>query len=189
MEKLTQLFQSQGLSALIYVLFVIVGAGMWLNVLWGLLSGGPKAITEPGAPYLYDRLYFMLWLLATIGWTMSLLSALAGFSQRENAVRFEGFLFGWSLLAIGMSLIFHLRLHMMLHAARYLAVHGFWLFRPLHWIQLRQFDHEKNLVLKFVPFIFLIVGTAVLLFSLLHVGEAWRQTVAGAQILLSYMTS
>ncbi len=184
MGKIGHLIQTMGPFVLIPALFVVVGVGSWLNILWGLVTGGPRALQESGAPYLFDRPYYLMGLLAVAGWTIALLSALA---EVGNPLMFEGFLTGWSLLAIGVGLLFLLRLDMRLRGTRYLAEHGFWLFRPFHAMQVRQFNRQ-TWVIKIVPWIFLVIGACTLIFSLTHITEAWRQTAAGARVLVGYLT-
>lgn len=188
MDRLINLFQTMGPFALIPILFVVAGVGSWLNILWGLVTGGPRALQETGAPYLYDRPYYLMWLAAIAGWTVALLSVLA---ETGGEPKFEGFLLGWSLLALGMGLIFRFRLDMTLRAARYLSQHGFWLFRLFHMMQARQFGRRnarQAVVLKLLPLVFLFAGAGLLLFSLLNLPEAWRQIVTGAKVLAGFLT-
>lgn len=65
--------------------FVATGLGMAINIAWGLITGGPRARTEPGQPYLYDRLYYFLFLIMLMGWTIGLLSSLADDKDASDA--------------------------------------------------------------------------------------------------------
>ena len=170
---------------LVYALFTVVGAGLWIGILWNLLTGGPRDLAQPGQPYLYDRLYYLLFLVGLVGWTIGLLSFLAPIaSGRTDEV--SGFMVGWGIMAIGMGLLFRLRGEMMLKGAKYLSKHGFILWRPFYAMHVRQRE-QQPMVWKYMPLIFPIVGIGVLLFSLPHLAEVPGQVAAGAKIWLGWI--
>ena len=169
---------------LFFGLFLVVGAFTWINILWGLLTGGPRDRTKMGQPYLYDRLYYLLMLVLLTGWTIALMSFdQAGAVNRQTAP--SGFLVGWGIMAIGMGLFYPLRIDMMVNGAEYLSKHGFVLLRPFHAMTVRQFGRQRqSLVLKIVPVVFTVAGVAVLAFNLSHVAEVPGQMMQGARTLI-----
>ncbi len=169
---------------LFFGLFVVVGMGMWVNIIWGLLTGGPRDRSKPGQPFLYDRVYYLLFLFMISGWSFGLLS----FGKVEPTDA-SGFMIGWGVTAIGIALIFLMRRDMMLQGARYLAREGFVLLRPFHFLQAIQLERieQQGLVLRFVPMIFLVAGVGVLLFNLLHLPQAIGQAEAGASALIAWL--
>jgi hypothetical protein len=160
-------------------LFCVVGAGMAINIAWGLITGGPRAWTEPSQPYLYDRLYYCLFLVGLVGWVIAMLSFVSIIEGAPEA----GFLIGWGIGAIGMGLLFRLRGKMMTTGARYLSSHGFVLLRPFHFMQARQLEYQP-MMLTWVPFLFVVAGTGVLIFNLPRLPEAMDQAHAGTLKLL-----
>ena len=180
------LIERYGVFLAIPVLFIVVGISMFVNIAWGLLTGGPRAFREPGAPYLYDRFYYLLFLVAMIGWTFALLSFSSGIETGEEGF---GFLLGWGVCAIGIGGVFFLRGDMMLRGARSLADNGFWPFRIFHRMQVMQFERQSSIVLKLVPVVFVVVGIGVILFSLFHIPAALSDVKTGTQILVNAVTA
>ena len=167
---------------LFFGLFVVVGTGMWINTVWGLLTGGPRDRTRPGQPHIYDRLYYGLFLAGLVGWTMALLSFLAPVaSGRMDQI--SGFMIGWGIMAVSMGLLFWLRGEMMLNGSKYLSRHGFILWRLFHAMQVRQRERQP-MAWKYMPLIFMVVGVGVLLFNLPHIAEVPGQVATGARVLL-----
>ena len=179
------LIDRYGVLLAIPLLFVVVGVFMFVNIAWGLLTGGPRAFKEPGSPYFYDRFYYLLFLIAMIGWTFALLSFSSGVETGEAGF---GFLLGWGVCAIGIGSVFFLRGQMMLRGARYLADNGFWPFRLFHRMQAMQFERQP-IVLKWVPVVFIVMGVGVILFSLFHLPAAFSELQAGTQILVNAVTT
>jgi hypothetical protein len=161
------------------IVFVIVGLGMAVNIAWGLIAGGPRDKMEPGQPRLYDRFYYLLFLLMLSGWAFGLLS----FGSPQTVENPAGFMIGWGVCAIGIALIFLLRGKMMLRGATYLARHGFILWRPFYAMQAYQLSRQP-LVVKFVPYAFLVAGSVVLIFQAPHFMEGLDQARAGAVSLI-----
>jgi len=180
------LIERYGAFLIVPLLFVVVGVVMFANIGWGLLSGGPRALKEPGAPYLYDRFYYLLFLFAMIGWTFALLSFSSGIETGNAGF---GFLLGWGICAIGMGSIFLLRRNMMLRGARYLAANGFGPFRIFHRMQVMQFERQPAIVLKLMPIVFMVIGIATTIFCLFHLPAAVSDLKTGTQILISAVTA
>jgi hypothetical protein len=180
------LIERYGFFLAIPVLFIVVGVGMFVSIAWGLVTGGPRAFKAPGAPYLYDRSYYMLFLVVMIGWAFALLSISSAVETGEAGY---GFLLGWGICAIGIGGVFLLRRDMMLRGARYLADNGFWPFRLFHRMQVMQLERQPAIVLKLVPIVFVIVGVGVILFSLFHLQAAFSDFKTGTQILVNAVTA
>ena len=159
--------------------FVIVGTTMAIRTVWGLLTGGPRARDRPGAPYLYDRLYYLIFLAALIGWWTAMLSFFGVTANTAPA----GFLVGWGVMAVGMGSLFLFKQNMMVDGSRYLASHGFWLFRFFHAMQARQFERQPVFMRKLVAVVFLIAGIGVLAFNFGHLNEVPANVEAGAVAL------
>jgi hypothetical protein len=169
---------------LFFGLFVVVGTFMWINILWGLLTGGPRDRTKMGQPYLYDRLYYLLMLVLLTGWTIAFLSFGEPGALNSKAAP-SGFLIGWGIMAIGIGLFYPLRLEMMLNGAEYLANHGLVLLRPFHAMTVRSFQRQRQSpMLKIMPIVFAVVGVGVLAFNLSHIAEVPGQVMQGAQALI-----
>ena len=181
MDNAHEFVARMGFFLLIPLLFIAVGIGMFFSIMWGLISGGPRARTQPGAPYLYDRFYYLLWLVAAIGWAASLLAFIA---EGSSGIEPWGFLLGWAIGAVGMGSLFLLRGDMMIKGARYLADNGFLLSRWYNRMQLRQLDRQNGLVRKLLPIVFLIAGSVALVASVLHGNEALAEIKAGAATIL-----
>lgn len=165
------------------VWFAVVWSGMAINVVWGLLTGGPRARTEPGRPYLYDRLYYFLFLVLIIG---ALLAFLSSLGKGEDGSR-AGFFISGGICFTAFGLIFWLRRKMMKAGSAYLAKHGFILFRPYHFMMVRNFElYPLGLpgYIKDVSRVLVVVGVGVLVFNLLHVPEAVDQVRAGTLELM-----
>ena len=180
------LIERYGVFLAIPVLFIVVGVGMFVNIAWGLLTGGPRAFKEPGAPYLYDRFYYMLFLVAMIGWSFALLSFSSGIETGEAGF---GFLLGWGICAIGIGGVFLFRADMMFRGARYLAENGLWPLRIFHRMQIMQFERQPAIVLKLVPLVFVVAGIGVILFSLFHLPAAFSDFKSGTQTLVNAVTA
>lgn len=162
--------------------FVVAGIAMFISVAWGLVTGGPRAIMEPGQPRLYDRTYYLLFLLMFSGWAFGLLS----FNQPQTVENPAGFMIGWGICAIGIALIFLLRFDMMKRGAIYLAQYGFILWRPFHAMHADQLSRQP-LMLKFLPYIFLVAGCAALIFQVPHFVEGVEQARAGVISLIRFL--
>jgi hypothetical protein len=157
--------QSSDPFALFALVFVIVGVAMTINIIWGLASGGPRAKELPGAPYIYDRLYYLLFGLGLVGWWIGILSF---FGITEDAT--SSFMIGWGIGAIGMGTWFWLRGDMMVEGATYLSTHGFWLFRFFHAMQGRQFAQLPPVMRRLMAVAFIVAGIGVLAFNLPQIG-------------------
>ncbi len=164
-------------------LFAVVGVGMWLNTLWGLLTGGPRDRTKMGQPYIFDRTYYALFLVLIIGWTAALLSFLTMGSHVDMRAA-TGFMVGWGVMAAAMGVLLALRRDMMLNGHRYLAKNGFVLTRWFHAMQLRSLERQSN-AWKIISPAFIVTGIGVLIFNLPHVGEVPGQVTQGAQALIA----
>lgn len=163
-------------------LFVVVGVCTWISILWGLLTGGPRDRDKMGQPYLYDRLYYLLFLVGIIGWSTALLSVLtAGGAGETRAV--SGFMVGWGIGAIGMGCLLLLRGDMMLNGFQYRARHGFVLIRLFYKMQLRSLERQSG-IWKIVAPIFILAGIGVLIFNLPHIAEVPGMVVGGARELI-----
>lgn len=185
MHNLSALAQSMGPFIIIPALFLVVGVSMWVTLVWGLVTGGPRAGNEPGAPYLYDRIYYMLFLLATIGWSVALLC----FDSDElNDGAPAGFLVGWGILAIGMGALFVFRSDMMLRGSLYQAKHGFWLSRFFHSMQAAQMERQGSAIRKGVGGIFLLLGLGVTALNVQHIPDAFEGAWRGAIHLVHFLT-
>lgn len=161
---------------LFVAIFVAVGTGMAVRIVWGLLTGGPRAKDRPGAPFLYDRLYYLMFLVALVGWWIAMLSFFGSTTRAAPS----GFLIGWGILAIGMGSLFLFRQKMMVDGARYLATHGFPLFRIFHAMQAGQFDRQPAFMRKLVAVVFLITGVGVLVFNIGQINQVPGDVEAGA---------
>lgn len=165
-------------------LFLIVGVSMFINITWGLVTGGPRAFQEPGAPYLYSRGYYLLFLFTLVGWS----GALIGVVSEINSDRVGySFILGWGICAIGMGSLLSFWRPMMLSGSRYLSVHGIWLFRLFHHMQagqLMRLDDRSMPVMKFLPGIFIVAGIGAVIFSLFHLPSAVDEILAGARLLI-----
>ncbi len=186
MDKLAGAGAAQWPLVLFFGLFTVVGTGMWINTLWGLLTGGPRDHTKPGHPHVYDRLYYVLFLAGLIGWTMALLSFLAPVSSGKMD-EISGFMIGWGIMAVSMGLLMRLRGEMMLNGAKYLSKHGFIAWRIFYAMHVRQRE-QQPMAWKYIPLLFPIVGVGVLLFFLPHWAEVPGQMATGTKVLLAMMT-
>ena len=167
-------------------LFLAVGIGMAVNILWGLLTGGPRDRSQPDQPRLYDRAYYLLMLFVLAGWSVALLS----FDQGAVTQAPDGFLVGWGIMAIGLGLLYLLRLDMMTRASKYLSQHGFVLFRPYHGMRHRQLERQRGSVItKIVPVVFMVLGLGVLAFNMPYLAEIPAQVEAGASMLIEQIRS
>jgi hypothetical protein len=170
-------------------LFLIVGVGIFINITWGLVTGGPRAFQEPGAPYLYSRGYYLLFLFTLVGWS----GALIGVVSEINSDRVGySFILGWGICAIGMGSLLSFWRPMMLRGSRYLSVHGIWLFRFFHHAQVGQLMRLENpptQALKFLPFLFISAGTIAVVISLFHLPSAIGEVGAGARIMFETITA
>ncbi len=177
------LSQGFGPFLLIAALFVIVGVGMAISTVWGLVTGGPRAKDRPGAPFLYDRLYYLNLLVVLAGWWIAMLSF---FGATANAAP-DGFLIGWGIMAVATSPMLLFREKMMMDGSQYLAAHGFPLFRFLHAMRVQQFERQPVFLRKLVAVIFLIVGIGVLAFNLPQIARVPEEVRSGAEgIVLSF---
>lgn len=168
------------------ILFVVVGISTFVTIAWGLLTGGPRALNQSGSPYLYDRLYYLIWLVAMVAWAGGLLS-FVGITAGETEP--WGFMLCWAIGAIGMGSLFLLRGEMMIKGARYLADNGFWLMRWYNRMQARQLERQNPLVRKLIPFVFLIAGTVALVVCIPHITEALAEARAGAMTIVHLVTN
>ncbi len=175
-----------GPFVLIPILFFIVGTGMFCNTMWGLLTGGPRALALPGAPYLYDRVYYLLQLILFLGWAGALLAFIP---MTGKPVDGSGFMVGWGVCAIGISTLFLTRGTMMTNGMKYQAEHGFWLWRFFNGMQSAQFQRQPPMMRKIIAIIFLIVGTGVLIFNIPHLPTALAQMQAGAATIVHLVTN
>ncbi len=164
-------------------LFLVVGIGMWANIVWGLLTGGPRDREKPDQPFLFDRLYYLLFLVGLIGWSTALLSVPAA-SEGGEARTVTAFMIGWGIGAIAMGFLLLLRGEMMLNGRRYLSRHGFVLFRLFQQMQLRSLERQ-TWAWKIIAPIFILVGIGVLIFNLPHLTDVPGQVIRGAQILVA----
>jgi LPXTG-motif cell wall-anchored protein len=180
------LIERYGVFLVIPLLFIVVGVSMFVNIAWGPVTGGPRAFKEPGAPYLYDRFYYLLFLVAMSGWSFALLSFSSDPKTGETPF---GFLLGWGICAIGMGSVFFLRRDMMMRGARYLADNGFWPLRIFHRMQIMQFERQPVIVLKVLPIVFVVASIGVILFSLFHLPAAFSEVKTGTQILINVVTA
>ena len=167
--------------------FVAVGLFMWINTLWGLLTGGPRDRTKMGQPYIFDRTYYLLFLVLIIGWTAALLSMLTIGTNGETRAA-AGFMVGWGVMAIAMGVLLVLRNDMMLDGNRYLSKNGFTLIRPFHAMQARSVERQAS-ARKIVAPLFIIVGIGVLAFNLPHFAEVPGLVTAGFSILIEQIRS
>ncbi len=186
MHNLTTLAQQMGPFILIPILFFVVGIGAACNIIWGLLTGGPRALTLPGAPYLYDRVYYCLQLVAFLGWTGALLAFVPLTADRDDG---SGFMIGWGVGAIGIAALFLTRATMMIKAMKYRAEHGFWLSRFFNRMQAVQFERQPAWMRQFIAVIFLIAGTGILIFNLPHLPAGLTQMRAGATTIVHLVTN
>ena len=186
MTNLIALAQHMGPFVLVPILFIVVGIGTFVTIAGGLLTGGPRALNQPGSPHLYDRLYYLIWLVAMTGWAGGLLS-FAGIRAGETEL--WGFVLGWAICAVGMGSLFLLRGDMMIKGARYLAENGVWLTRWHNRMQVRQLERQNPFVRKLIPFIFLIAGTVALAISFPHIAEAVADVRAGAMTIVHLVTN
>lgn len=173
---------------LIPILFIVVGVGTFVRLVWGLITGGPRALQDPGAPYLYDRVYYLVFLVAWFGWSFSLLSFadLASNIATADTLKSEaGFLIGWGICAIGMGSLFLLRGDMMVKAARYRATYGFWLWRFFNALQAQQLERQRPAFRKFVAGFFVVVGVVILAVNIINLPEGIRQAQAGLNHVIS----
>lgn len=162
-------------------LFLAVGLGMAINILLGLLTGGPRDRSQPNRPRLYDRAYYLLMLFVLAGWSVALLS----FDHETLTQTPDGFLVGWGIMAIGLGLLYLLRLDMMTTASKYLSQQGFVLFRPYHSMRHRQLERQRgSVIVKIVPVLFMVLGMGVLAFYLPHLAEMPTLVEAGVSILI-----
>lgn len=186
--KLSEAFEQYGFLLVVAAVFLVVGLVAAANILWGLVTGGPRDRQKPGAPYLYDRMYYLLSVLVATGWWLAMLSVPAQMANGLTAKDpvFDGFLVGWGIMAVGIGALFALRRDMMHDGSSYLAKHGFVLFRFFHAAQLRQVD-RMNAGLTFLPWIFLIAGTGVLLFNITKLTEAVMQSMEGAHVVWNFI--
>jgi uncharacterized membrane protein YidH (DUF202 family) len=169
--------------ALFALAFVIVGFAMTINIVWGLLSSGPRAKALPGAPYIYDRLYYLLFGLGLVGWWIGILSF---FGITEDAM--SSFMIGWGIGAIGMGAWLWLRGDMMVEGAAYLATHGFWLFRFFHAMQGRQFAQVPPVMRRLMAVAFMAAGIGVVAFNLPQIGRVPADMATGVDnIVMSLM--
>lgn len=164
-------------------LFVVVGVGMWIHILRGLLTGGPRDRDEATQPFLYDRLYYLLFLVGLIGWSTALLSILPAQEVGETRA-VPGFMAGWGIGAIGIGCLLLLRGDMMLNGFRYNSRHGFVLFRLFYQLQLRSLERQAGLW-KIIAPIFILAGIGVLVFNLPHWADVPGLVVRGARILVT----
>ncbi len=183
------LIQQYGFFILIPALFVFVGVGMFINITWGLLTGGPRAMNAPGAPYLYDRFYYLLFFVVLIGWSGFLLSILSIVASGKDHVSDTSFIVGWGICAIGMGGILVLRSDMMMRGARYFSEHGFWWTRFYYRMQLRQYDRQPVFLRPLLGGIFIVVGIGVVAFNITHIPDAFHEAVVGAQTLIAIITA
>lgn len=167
--------QDLWLVSLIAIVFVTVGVGMTINIVWGLVTGGPRAKTLPGAPYLYDRLYYLLFGFGLVGWWIAIFSF---FGISEASV--SSFMIGWGIGAIPMGLLLWLRGDMLIDGATYLSAYGFWLFRFFHASQGRQFGRIPRALRKLMAAVFFIAGIGVLAFNLPQIGRVPGDVASGA---------
>ncbi len=175
------LFDHMSVFMLVAALFVLVGCGMFISIVLGLLTGGPRARDRPGAPFLYDRLYYLLFLVVWIGWSSGFLAFL---SEDSENIAASGFFLGWGVLAVGMSGLFLLRGDMMLKGAQYQAKHGFWLSRLYYGMQAAQIERQSAALRKFIAIVFGIAGVGAIVFSLPHLPAALQQVEAGGRLLI-----
>ncbi len=182
-----QLIQTYGWALLFPAAFVVTGIAGWLNVLWGLITGGPRALQAPGAPYLFDRVYYLLYGIGLFGWSFGLLSfpTISGSAPHPEA----GFLIGWGIAAMGMGLWLILRGDMVIDAARYRAEHGFWLFRGFHSANVNRLERWNPTFRKLFAGMFMVIGAGVLAFNLPHLAEAVSQAGAGLAALIHLVTT
>ncbi len=185
MHNLSTLAQQMGPWVLVPILFVVVGIATFAAIVWGLVTGGPRAWKQPGAPYLYDRVYYLIWLVTLCGWSGALL---ASASETTRGPEVWGFLLGWSVLAIGMASLFMTRMGMMIKGARYLGEHGFWAMRWYNRMQANQFSRVNAKIGKLFPLPFLIAGVVALVVSLAHLTEAITDIRAGAMAIIHFVT-
>lgn len=177
------LIQAYGFFLLVPVLFVVVGVCMWIYVISGLITGGPRALHEPGAPYLYDRLYYLLYGIGMVGWTWGMLS----FVSLGNDSSPTGFMLGWGIGAVAMGSLFLLRGDMFIRAAQYRAKYGNWLVRLFY--QKQDFSRVSPIMCKLFAFLFIIAGTGVLAFNLPHLGQAVVDAQTGMARLIHAITT
>lgn len=159
--NLLTLLQTRGLFLAVPLAFIAIGCFMLVRAVWGLLTGGPRAVQAPGAPYLYDRLYWLLNLVMLIGWTgfaVCFLAGIAGGMTGDNMLIFMC----WAICAIGIGLMFLLRGEMMLDGQRYLARHGFYLWRWGRSLQVARMEQQAAWLRNLVAGVFVVIGVVIL---------------------------
>ena len=182
MDNTHQLVAQMGFFVLIPALFFVVGMATACNILWGLLTGGPRALQAPGAPYLYDRVYYLIFLVVLVGWSGALLAFVAEAGTPTDGA---GFTLGWGILAIGMGTLFLTKADMMLKGAQYRAKNGFWLWRFHYALQARQWERQSPIVRKLLGGVFVVAGIGATLYSLPHLPLALSEMAMGATRLIS----
>ncbi len=173
-----------GLVSVIVILFVTVGIGMAVNVLWNLLTGGPRAKTRPGAPYLYDRQFYLVFLVVLVGWWVALLSFFGMPSEASPG----SFMIGWGIMAVGMGSLYLFKGDMMIEGSRYLASHGFTMFRFFYALQDAQLTRQSPFFRKLIGGIFLAAGIGALLFNFQNFRHLPDDVAGGAEQVVMFLT-
>lgn len=185
--KLSDAFGQYGPLLAGGALFLVVGLATTGQILLGLVTGGPRARLKPGTPYLYDRVFYVLFAIAITGWWMAMLSFAGELSGPVDMDSVSGFMTGWGIGAIGMGLLIWLRGNMLLEGARYLSRHGFLPFRLFHLMQVRQFEYAP-VVRKIIPVVFIAAGIVALAVNITKLPLALAQASTGAHLVWSFLS-
>jgi hypothetical protein len=160
---------------IVLAVFIVAGLGTFINIVWGLLTGGPRATQLPGQPRLYDRVYYLLFLAGWSGWCFALLSLP------------DGFIVGWGIGAIGMGVLYLLRGDMIVKAMEYKAEHGIGPWRFLYRTNINRL-HERHASQKIIAVIFIVAGTIVLFVNAAHVPAALADFYGNIQLVTDIVT-
>jgi len=178
------LLESHSLFTLVFVLtFLGVGIGTWIQTLWGIVTGGPRDLSQFGQPFLYDRVFWLFKLVLVTGWSFGLLS-FCDVSKNGDAT---GFLLGWALGAFSMGMIYLVKNEMITTAAIYQSEHGPWISRMFYQMQIKQFERSK-LSRKLIGAIFSVVSLIVFAVNISHLPQAMLQAQMGATNLINYLS-
>jgi hypothetical protein len=185
--KLSALFTQYGFFPYVAVVFLAFGLLKTSEILWGLIMGGPRNRSKPGAPYLFDRVYYLLFAVGMTSWWICLLAFAVGVSTGDTDRLVTVFMVGWAIGAIAMGLLFGLRGDMWVEGSRYLAKHGFPPFRVFHALQARQFDRVP-IARKLIPIVFPLMGLVALAINFSKVPMALEQTWVNLHLVWNFLS-
>lgn len=165
------------------VLFVVVGVSTFIKIVLGLLTGGPRALQLPGAPRLYDCVYYLLHLVGLTGWAFGLMS----FFHGVEGGGVSGFMIGWGVCAVGIGSLFVLRGDMIAKAMAYKAEHGFWLWRFFYRQQAERM-RAMGWFQKALGGVFVVIGIGVLIFNVPYLPAAIAEFRANLKDIAAVVT-